>query len=157
MQQERNKKQTAVILLLLLLLLIAVIIILLLLCRLCGQNEGQAENSETVSVEKLTDTIDIPGIGALHLRADSKEQLLTIQNPPQNFCLFRITLRLEDGTILWVSDEVRPGKESDPITLSVPLEKGTYPNAVLFYECFKDDRDRTKLNNAETKLTLYVE
>ena len=64
--------------------------------------------------------------------------------------------RLEDGTLLWVSDLIAPGESSAPIVLSTPLAAGEYKNAVLKYECFRMDEALTPLNGATANLTIKV-
>ncbi len=117
---------------------------------------SSAPAAETTPVAKLENTTNIPGFEELTLEADTKKQSAVLSNPPENTCLFRISLILEDGTVLWTSKEIKPGKVSDPIRLSQPLEAGQYPNTVLKYECFAMDADKTPLNGAEIKLTLRV-
>lgn len=114
---------------------------------------GPPETSEPV--EKLEGSIAIPGYDALTLLANSREQTIVLPNPPENTCLFRLSLILEDGRVLWTSKYIKPGENSDPIKLSNPLAAGNYPNAMLKYECFTTDQ--TPLNGAEIKLTLRVQ
>lgn len=109
------------------------------------------------TVEKLNGSTAIPGFSSLTLQANTKKQAVVLSNPPENTCLFRISLILEDGTVLWTSDLIKPGYDSAPIRLSQPLSAGSYPNATLKYDCFTDDADRTQLNGAEINLTLRVE
>ena len=101
--------------------------------------------------------IAIPGYEALTLQAGARKQSLRLPNPEENDCYFQISLYLADDTLLWQSDLIKPGKTSDPITLSRPLEPGTYPGATLRYASFRLDREKTPLNGAETKLTLWVQ
>jgi len=44
-------------------------------------NETQSTADTTESVEKLTDSIDLPGYGALNFKADVLEQDVTLPNP----------------------------------------------------------------------------
>ncbi len=120
------------------------------------QTETTVSSEQTASVEKLTDTIDMPGYSWLNLKADTTEQELTLPNPPQNFCQMRMSLLLEDGTVLWTSELVQPGESSKPIILSQPLAKGEYKNAMLKYECFKIDEAMTPLNGGQIVLSLKV-
>lgn len=114
-------------------------------------------NAESLPPEtKLENKTAIPGYESLTLKAGEKRQDTMLYNPPENTCLIRISLLLEDGTLLWTSREIKPGNDSDPIKLSQPLAAGQYPNAVLKYECFTMDADKTPLNGAEIKLTLRV-
>lgn len=117
--------------------------------------DSPSENAEEL-VEKLTDSIDIPGYTEMIFKAGVAEQDDTVPNPPQNFCYFKVSLVLEDGTVLWTSDLIPPGEESGPIVLNEPLEKGEYQNAMLRFQCFADEAGQNTLNGAETKLTLKV-
>lgn len=118
--------------------------------------ENGADSTTATTVEKNPDSIAIPGYEMLELKAGSKEQSLCMPNPPQNCCYFRISLYMEDGTLLWESELIEPGKTSKPMALSKTLEKGMYPNAILRYSCYRMDENLSPLNGAETKLTLWV-
>mgnify|MGYP000014495003 CR=1 FL=1 len=118
--------------------------------------DGSISIQNTEAVEKNENSISVPGYEGIALKADSLEQEVALKNPVQNTCYFVITLYLEDGTVLWQSDYIKPGETSSPIVLNQPLEEGSYPNAVLQYSCFKMDSEKTPLNGAETKLTLRV-
>ncbi|MBE6981728.1 MAG: tRNA (uracil-5-)-methyltransferase [Ruminococcaceae bacterium] len=146
------------------LLIIAVVVLfavfVLLILKGCNgapalKQEGGADPTAT-TVEKNPNSIAIPGYEMLELKAGSKEQSLCMPNPPQNCCYFQICLYMEDGTLLWESELIEPGKTSKPIVLSKALEKGMYPNAVLRYSCYRMDENLSPLNGAETKLTLWV-
>ena len=110
----------------------------------------------TPSIEKNPNSIAIPGYEVLELSADSKAQTLCFSNPEQNMCYFQISLYLEDGTLLWQSELIEPGKISKPVVLIKKLSKGTYPKAILRYDCYRTDENFTPLNGAETKVTLRV-
>lgn len=112
---------------------------------------------ETEPVEKLDGQIAIPGFESLTLQADSKQQEVVLSNPAENSCYFRISLLLPDGTVLWTSKEIAPGKTSAPIKLNQALSAGVYQEAKLKYECFTMDSSRSALNGAEIKLTLRVQ
>lgn len=126
---------------------------------------GQNEKPETILGSEVTgnndnsqsaNSIAIPGYEAITLEANTKKQSTALMNPSHNMCLFKISLILEDSTVLWVSDYVKPGEISDNIELSRELEPGTYPNTILKYECFTMDGTLSPLNGAETKLSLMV-
>lgn len=97
----------------------------------------------------------IPGYEELNLKANRKQQNIALSNPSKNNCYFKITLMLDDGTILWVSNYIKPGESSEAICLTKELEKGSY-NAVLKYDCFSFDGEMKRLNGAQTKLSLRV-
>ena len=132
---------------------------IVLIVKLCDNGSLVPQTGESLhtapSVEKNPDSIAIPGYEVLELKANSTKQALCLPNPAQNVCYFQISLCLEDGTLLWMSELIGPGSTSKPISLIKPLDKGIYPNAILRYSCFKMD-GVTPLNGAETKLTLWV-
>ena len=156
-QPNPNYRTWIIVLLLILIIMTGFLIIVLLKpapIKAELPNGQQAEN--TKNIEKNTDSIAIPGYEAITLKADTKQQSIGLPNPPQNTCYFQITLMLEDGRILWESDLVKPGDISTPIILTQPLQKGTYPNAILKYNCYTMDGTMTALNSAATKLMLHV-
>ena len=137
---------------------ISLLIVLIVIPRTPNDNEVKKTDSNTGTeavIEKNPDAIAIPGYEILELKADQKQQSLSLPNPPQNVCYFQISLYLEDGTLLWESELIEPGAVTKPILLHQELAKGTYTNAILKYNCFKID-GKTPLNGAETKLTLWV-
>lgn len=139
--------------------LLSIVILLFLILKGCNNTPNGNQENDTVSTttaQKNPNSIAIPGYEMLTLKADSTKQTICLPNPPQNCCYFKITLSLEDGTVLWQSDFVPPGETSAAITLSKPLSKGTYTGAKLTYQCFQMNEDFTPLNGAETKLTLVV-
>lgn len=123
------------------------------------QNRGDTTSNISVTeksdMQKTSESIAIPGYELLELDANRRAQTLYLSNPSSNKCYFRISLYLENETLLWKSDLIEPGKTSEPILLNQALKKGTYTNAVLKYDCYKND-GKTPLNGAETKLTLWV-
>ena len=155
--QENKSLNTLVVLLLLLIFMIGVLIFLLLRpkpVQVFTPNGMVYE--ETGPVEKNKGSISIPGYEGISLKADTEQQLIAFPNPTENNCYFQISLYLEDGTLLWQSGLVKPGQISEPIVLHQALAPGSYSNAKLKYECFTMDKNRTPLNGAEMKLTLWV-
>lgn len=118
--------------------------------------ERSAPEASSDEVEKLKDGIDLPGYGILTFKSDTLEQEMRFPNPPQNSCYIRASLILEDGTVLWTSELIEPGQSSDPVVLGTPLARGEYKNAVLKYECFLMNEERTPMNGAAVDLTLKV-
>ena len=134
---------------------VVLVILLLQTCQHTPENSSESTVPET-TVVKNEGSISIPGYEMLELKADSKQQTVALSNPPQNNCYFEISLYLEDGTLLWKSDLIEPGEATEPIVLTKELSKGYYAKSVLRYACFAMDEDRTPLNGAETKVTLWV-
>lgn len=146
-----------VVLLLVLILLVGILIWLLLKPDpIKAELPNGDEMNTSGEVNKNPDSIAIPGYEGISLKADTKQQTVGLSNPPQNTCYFKITLMLEDGTVLWQSDLIEPGEISEAIKLNQPLKKGSYPNSLLKYECFTMDDNLSPLNSAATKLTLRV-
>lgn len=133
----------------------ALVILLMQTCQHTPTNNMESSAPET-TVQKNEGSISVPGYEMLELKADSKQQTIALPNPPQNNCYFEISLYLEDGTLLWKSDLIEPGEASKPVVLTKELPKGYYPKSILRYACFAMDEDRTPLNGAETKVTLWV-
>ena len=152
------KKSSVLIVILSFLLMVAVAFIIVLLWN---QRPVEISNETTISeqskpVEKLTDSINIPGYVLLTFNEGELTQDFTVPNPEENTCFFRISLVLNDGTVLWTSDMVAPGESSDNVVLSKAMEKGDYPDAMLKFECFADEAGTQALNGAETNLTIRV-
>lgn len=137
---------------------VACVVLVILILQTCGHtpaNNMESAVPET-TVQKNEGSISVPGYEMLELKADSKQQTIALSNPPQNNCCFEMSLYLEDGTLLWKSELIEPGEASKPLVLTKELSKGYYPKSVLRYACFAMDKDRTPLNGAETKVTLWV-
>lgn len=118
--------------------------------------ETEISTTEKESTTKLNSTSTaIPGYEVLYLKADTKQQKIALENPAQNRCYFKITLLLEDGTVLWKSDLIKPGKKSEAIYLTQEMQRGNY-KAILKYECYSMDGKMKPMNGAETKLSLRV-
>lgn len=160
-KETNERRVSAVTVILAVLLAFAIGVIIWLLVQYPKQQPSGADPESVPAaeepVEKLTDTIEVPGYGALTLKAGVTGQDIAIPNPPQNFCFFRVSLALEDGTVLWTSDIYGPGEDSGKIVLSSPLEKGKYDEAELRFECFADSEGTQSLNGANTRLTLNAE
>lgn len=65
----------------------------------------------------------IPGYTSMVMKANTKEQTVSIGNPADNDCIFVIVLKLEDGTILFESQELKPGEGLENITLDQEIPK----------------------------------
>ena len=99
----------------------------------------------------------IPGYKSIALKADQVPQNVNLYNPEVNDCYFVMTLLLPDGTEIWKSKMIAPGKGLYEITLSQTVSAGIYENSTLKYESYKMDDNLTPLNVGKVKLTLEVE
>ncbi len=118
-------------------------------------NEAQSPEETMEPIEKLTDTIALPQFAWLYLKADTIEQTLTFDNPPQNYVQLRVSIVLDDET-LWESELLKPGESSGPVVLTRPLKTGEY-GANLVYTCFTNDEEMNSLNGANSPITLKVQ
>ena len=156
---KRSRKSPPLIGLIFLLVAVIAAMLIWIVSNSMGQgsedpNPVGQQTEETEPVEKLTDSISLPGYGGLHLTAGKTEQNLALPNPAENFCQIRISLILEDGTVIWTSELTPPGEQAQ-IVLNEALEKGDY-NATLKYDCFQMDESMTPLNGATCQLVLHV-
>lgn len=117
---------------------------------------SQSENGGLVVPER-PEMLDITAYESLELKADTPEQSVRFDNPIENNCWLVITLSLEDGTVLWKSEELQPGQVVRSITMDRTLEAGEYENAVLSYQHWTYDEEKLPLNGAETLVTLKVQ
>lgn len=101
------------------------------------------------------DSIEIPGYKSIPIAADSTRVAVDFRNPADNPCYFVIRLTLEDGTELYRSDLIPPGKGIESITLSKPLPEGEYA-AFVQYETYSIE-DQTPLNGANVKIKLLAQ
>lgn len=79
---------------------------------------------------------------------------ILLQNPEGNPCYFTFQITLQDGTQLYQSAHVPPGCEIRKVTLSKPLEKGTYTAYVSILT--NEINTGTPMNSAKTKITINV-
>jgi hypothetical protein len=165
-RKRRGSSQKILIICLILLLIVATGVIVWLVSK---SESGPGNNPEPESTAQTTQSehgglvvperpemIDITAYESLELKADTLEQSVRFDNPLQNNCWLVITLSLEDGTVLWKSQELQPGQVVRSITLNQSLAAGEYENAVLRYQHWTYDAEKEPLNGAETIVTLKV-
>lgn len=142
-------------------LLFAVVIILVWLfysCQSHKTNPADATTTESKSLDftpynNTEDTITIPGIDGLNLKAGQLQQQVDFYNSSQNKCYFQISLFLSDGTLMWKSCYIAPSEEISEITLYKELQRGLYKNCRLVYDCYSLN-DKSQLNSGEVKLEI---
>lgn len=147
-----GKRKNHVILILSLIFIIALIVIFFSLYWNSTRLQV-ATPIETPAIHQPVGQIAIPGYESLTLSANEKKQNISLSNPAQNQCYFRISILLDSGKTIWESDYIAPGASSQ-IVLSKKYEPNVYYNSTLKYECFTLDESHTPLNGAETVLTL---
>ena len=100
------------------------------------------------------DSIGIPGYERLVLMADQKKQDVLLFNPENNRCFFVIELLTAEGTSLFKSGLIEPGKALYTIELSKTLKAGSY-DGILRYSCYAEGT-LDELNGAEVNIKLEV-
>lgn len=113
--------------------------------------EGRKETEKNSSSE----TIAIPGFETVRFNAKETSQMVNFHNPETNECYFKLTMIHPNGTVLWESNLIEPGKGIYSIKLKDPIEKGEYEKVVLKYECFTLT-DQSPLNGSEINFKLIV-
>lgn len=103
---------------------------------------------------EITGKILVPGYSGATLKAGSTTLALRIGNPAENTCYLQATLQLTDGTILYESGLIEPGKGFDKIELTQMLEVGTY-EAFVHYQGYSLDEEQ-QLNSCDSAFTLKV-
>lgn len=123
--------------------------------RIAGSVSKYAEDQDYSDVTE-SDSISIPGYDTFTFDAGKKTQQITLYNPEENTCYFKLSLILEDGTTIWTSDLLEPGMAFTSIELDKALDKGTYSNVTVKYDCYSL-KDQTQLNGAAIKVTIVAE
>lgn len=108
------------------------------------------------SLLKSQDSISIPGFTQMDLAAGKREQVVSFYNPKQNRCYFKISIILEDGSLLWQSGLLKPGYKITKICLLKDVDEKTCKDATIKYDCFSMNKALTALNSAKVKLRLAI-
>ena len=149
------------------LLLIAVILVLLLLLKCCNNKSNtpppSGDTSQTTSTTKPLDfvpavdapqnSITIPAVSGLNLKSGQLQQKVDFYNPKENQCYFVISIYLSDDTLIYKSDYIAPAETITEITLLQTLQKGTYRNCRMVYNCYTLDSKAT-LNSGDVKIEI---
>ncbi|MCR5668416.1 MAG: hypothetical protein K6G05_05120 [Lachnospiraceae bacterium] len=112
------------------------------------------EEDETAT--EIAESAIIPGFTVIEVEADKAEVESPFYNSEENAVTLQITLTLEDGTVIYTSEELQPGEELDTMTLSRALTAGDY-QAVLHYDVFAMDENHTELNGADIDVVVRAE
>lgn len=112
-------------------------------------------SNEKNNEEAIHKEITICGFTDWTVESGKTENLpILLQNPEGNPCYFTFQIELQDGTQLYQSSHVPPGSEIRKVTLSQPLEKGTYTAYVTILT--NEINTGTPMNSAKTKITINV-
>lgn len=122
--------------------------------KVAGSVSKYAEDQDYSNIEEA-DSIAIPGYDTFKFKAGQTYQEITLHNPEENTCYFKMSIILEDGTVIWTSDLLEPGMAFTSIELVKPLDKGTYNDVKLKYDCYSL-KTLAELNGAEIKISIEV-
>ncbi len=123
------------------------------------QVTAEQTNSNSVNAEtskSLSGSISIPGFERIIIKAGQLNQEIKLYNPQKNNCYFQISIYLSEGTEIFRSGLLAPGKALNSIKLAHALQQGTYKGAFLRYSCYSI-ADLQPLNGADINFTLEVE
>lgn len=151
----------------LILLILLVLIGGYLICSQMGKDKTYQGTSGSVDAQatewddglsapsEIEGRILVPGYSGAKLQAGSKTLALRIGNPAENTCYLQATLQLEDGTVLYESGLIEPGKGFDEIELLQSLDAGTY-EAFVHYQGYSMEEEPKILNSCDSAFTLTV-
>lgn len=97
----------------------------------------------------------VPGYSGASMKEGETTLALRIGNPQENTCYLQATLQLEDGTTLYESGLIEPGKGFDEIELTQSLDAGTYA-AMVHYQGYSLEEEPKILNSCDSAFTLTV-
>lgn len=89
------------------------------------------------------------------IKADQIKQNIWLYNPEKNNCYFLATIMLPDGTEVYKSALIAPGKAIYTAEFTRTVPAGTYENAILQYDFYT--LDGTQANGTKAYFTLEVE
>lgn len=109
-------------------------------------------NEVNLPLVTSSDSTIIPGFGSMTIESNRTNVTASLRNPLQNKCYFLITITLENGSEVFKSQLIPPGKRFNSITLSKPLAPGEY-KVTLTYQTF-DLGNQQELNGADLNLKI---
>ena len=148
-----------------LLLLIIVIILVLLLFKCCSHREPPPSDSTSTTTSEpektldfvpagdSSDSINIPAVTGLNLKSGQLQQKVDFYNPKENQCYFIISIYLSDDTLIYKSDYLAPTETITEINLLQTLQRGTYKNCRIVYNCYTLD-SKAPLNSGNVKIEI---
>ena len=149
---KKTKKKTVIIAIISVVIILALGVSAFFIIKSMNHKEEQADSNGVVgkisadwntgldeskkSTESSSSGTQIPGYGTAEMKAGD-------------------TQLLEDGTVLYKSELLKPGYGLTEVPLQQTLKKGTY-DAEVFYECVTLDGEQSPLNSAKSKFKLVV-
>lgn len=124
---------------------------------IAGEEQSIDENEGDYKKENDGKNVVLPGYGEIKIKANTTDITSGIDfyNPQKNDGYFYLKFQLKIGDeVLYESDLVSPGKHIQKITLTRPLEEGTY-DATVFMQPYRWDR-KTPTNYGTVNVKLSV-
>ena len=122
---KKTKKKTLIIAIISVVIILALGVSAFFIIKSINNKEEQADSNGVVgkisadwdtgldkskkSTESSSSGTQIPGYGTAEMKAGDTQLHLSIGNPKENNCGFYATLQLEDGTVLYKSELLKPG------------------------------------------------
>ena len=162
-KRKEKKMQTVIVVLLCLVMIFAGLSVGLIVSQLLHPTTDSPKtdtlfdirSNDTADKEEFSDNTIIPCWDTIKMTANQTIQSVNFYNPERNKGIyFQLVLTLEDGTELYSSQTIPPGKALYEITLEKELAPGTY-NATLQYNC--STSTGKELNGSNLKFTLVME
>lgn len=167
MSQKTEKKKTALTALIISLLVLIIVIGIVLVFLLMKKNETPAGTNGHIdgaasewddnlnAPSEIEGRILVPGYNGAKMKTGDATLTLRIGNPSENNCYLQATLQLEDGTVLFESGLLEPGKGYEEVELNQTLEPGSY-DAMVHYQGYSMDEEPEMLNSCDSAFVLTV-
>jgi hypothetical protein len=160
MKQKSDKnivKQATVIIIVIVLFVVGLIATMIVLGDGSqSKSSGDVWNGEQqITVQGNSEHIGVPCFSSMYFKADSYSQKVNLYNPEGNNFIVSMTLKLNDGTILWSAKNIHPNHGFYDIEISKKLSIGEYKDCELVRHFYTMGGKETS-NPLSTKFTLFV-
>lgn len=137
---------------------IGTILLIILICYFLFGRSNNISNgviwNNDDNVTNEVSYIAIPGFSMMVFNDQAENQEVEIFNPEINSCIMDMSICLQDDSIIWHEENIKPGYGFHEIKLNRILKKGIYENSYLLIRCYTDGGD--ELNGGKVRFTLYV-
>ena len=164
--KQKNKNNISELLIILIIFIILLLIIAIIIyCRTISvyKYEKNFQNGVNMTIDPYAEYEHTPVKAVIKISAGVKEAAVDFYNPQENAGAYCMTFELKicsgsetDYETIYTSGLVEPGKHIYNITLSRPLEKGTY-NAIIHVQPYRIGGNHSPTNNADIRTELIVE
>ena len=167
-EQEKRKRKIGPGLILLLLLLIGAVVWFLTRepaykeddffdpAAMTGILPGMSEAEIKAELDRVVEEgmLNISIASEISFDDGKAEGLANLYNTEANHYIIKVSIALEDGTVVYESKGIKPGQYIQYITLGEELSKGEYPATATFTAYTQDTRQIA--GSAGAEITLYV-